>query len=624
MMIHSYIRLRNWSRLLFPLVVGWLVLMATFSRAQMSLNVTNYGARGDAVQLWVNTTINSVVLTTTNRLSSADIGKTIEVFGAGAVTTSPKCQDMVATITNVVNGTNIYVSQKTQATLMNAFATYGHDNHTNFQNCITAATGTNTTINIPAGKYLLLCPPQLVTPLYPANAAIVLRGGGLRFVGAGTNSTTLLSQGAWQNQSGACTRGVLFAVGVPITNDYPVSFQNMTLDGGVQQGNTSNQNYPASTVDGQGWDGTHHAIAHIGGAGANFTSETWSNLLFTHWRGEMVISTDNSTNGNLSILNCAFVDGNATALNVYQSQNISNCLFETLFQTFEFYQAFYTNTSFFQNNFITNLTGNGCAFNGGITNRVIPKYYVTGNTWYLPAANGVETTPGQNIHITGNNFFGGVSAIALGVAGYQGTAVNSNIVVAYNTFSNCFYGIQVEGVGNNEVANVLVSSNLFYGSGGGCGFATGYGWSTNVSVKANTISGSVQFALNGSPLLGQWFLDDLSNQFPPYQQWDNTGQSNTITYATGMRQQISANVTNSVWFIDDMHPQQVPPGAVLQITSAGNYPAPLYSSTSMLRTPIVLATGQTDTFVWTNGVWGLFSSQVPSSVAGFHVVGPGP
>ena len=96
--------------------------------------------------------------------------------------------------------------------------------------------------------------------------------------------------------------------------------------------------------------------------------------------------------------------------------------------------------------------------------------------------------------------------------------------------------------------------------------------------------------------------------FPPYSQSDTTGITNTITYATGMRQQIGANVTNSVWVIDDTHPQQVPPGAVLQITYNGNYPVSLYFSVSMSGTPIVLATGQTVSYQWTNGVWVNISS----------------
>src|SRR5690348_252761 len=95
-----------------------LVFARTFTmEAQISLNVTNFGARGDAVQIWVNTKKNSTQLTTTNQLSTADVGKTIELFGVGSPSIginylgnwSTNQQDMLAVITNVVNRTNIYI-----------------------------------------------------------------------------------------------------------------------------------------------------------------------------------------------------------------------------------------------------------------------------------------------------------------------------------------------------------------------------------------------------------------------------------------------------------------------------------------------------------------------------------
>ena len=42
--------------------------------------------------------------------------------------------------------------------------------------------------------------------------AILLQRGGIHFVGAGTNSTTLLSQGAWGLISGSPWRGFLIEV----------------------------------------------------------------------------------------------------------------------------------------------------------------------------------------------------------------------------------------------------------------------------------------------------------------------------------------------------------------------------------------------------------------------------
>ena len=167
-------------------------------QAQNTLNVTNYGAVGDAVQFFASTVSNSVVVTTTNQIPSSAIGEAIELFGCGTVTVAPNCQDMVATITNVVNGTNIYVSQVPKATLTNTFATYGYNNTANFQAAI-AAVGkdTNDFIYIPAGTYLLL--PTSYSGKYNNLSygynSILLNRGGINFVGAGTNSTTL----AWNS-----------------------------------------------------------------------------------------------------------------------------------------------------------------------------------------------------------------------------------------------------------------------------------------------------------------------------------------------------------------------------------------------------------------------------------------
>jgi hypothetical protein len=195
-----------------------------------------------------------------------------------------------------------------------------------------------------------------------------------------------------------------FAIVPPVTNDYPVSLENLTLDGGAQQGNTSIHGTIANTTDGSGWDQTHDAVVIRGGSGNVFTHQTWTNVVFTHWRGEIVKSNDGSTNGNLSVYNCVFSDGNATAINIYPSLNISNCVFANLFQIGEYYQKYSTNISYFQNNFVTNITGNGFAINGGKGNN--PPFVIQGNTFCFPGNgyNGIETTPADNVSIISNKF----------------------------------------------------------------------------------------------------------------------------------------------------------------------------------------------------------------------------
>ena len=87
------------------------------ANSQTVLHVKDFGATGDAVQFSVNTVSNSAIVsvTGTNRFSSADVGKVIEVFRAGlwvryhgAIVVTQ--QDTVSMITKVSDGTNLSLS----------------------------------------------------------------------------------------------------------------------------------------------------------------------------------------------------------------------------------------------------------------------------------------------------------------------------------------------------------------------------------------------------------------------------------------------------------------------------------------------------------------------------------
>src|SRR5580698_5262522 len=77
-----------------------------------TLNVVNFGARGDAIQTLANTVSNSTIVTmaSTNQLSAADVGKLIELFGVGPATSPTNNQDLIAFIVSVANGTNVTIS----------------------------------------------------------------------------------------------------------------------------------------------------------------------------------------------------------------------------------------------------------------------------------------------------------------------------------------------------------------------------------------------------------------------------------------------------------------------------------------------------------------------------------
>jgi hypothetical protein len=609
------VRLASWGFFII-LTVWWAILGigAACPAATSTMSVAGFGAIGDAARITVRTTSNSPVVVTTNQFSNSDIGKVMCLFGAGAYTTPTNNQDLVATIVSVRNGTNVTIGSVAGATSNNIPCTYGTQNATAFQACINAAP-TNSTILIPAGNYLLLPPQALNTKFAMPNSsatypAVTISKGGLHFLGAGQTNTVLIGNGAWQNKGAYAFRGCLFFLQGPVTNDAPLIFDSLTMDGGVLNGQQSYNYFPARTTDGAGWDMTHDAVLDIGAPLHLYKSFT--NCTFTRWRGEMVKSVSGWTNGFIDIGNCAFLDGNASAINFSFSHIIHDCSFVGTKLVMEFYQAYCATPCVFSNNLISNMAGAALAFNGAVTNRVIPSYYVCSNRFFLGSADGIYTSPVNNLYITGNQFYDGNTGVSLGTAGYQGTAMNSNIVIQFNTFSNTFFVLQIEGNGQDSSANVLVCSNT---ATVGNSFAYGNGWGTNISFVGNVANG----ILNSTQLSGQWYPDNVSNQFPPYQENDVVGVTNVISYAFGIRHQIWANAVNAVYKIDDSSPKQIPPGAVLLITnSIASRAVPLYLSSSMSGVPRVMNGGDAVTCIWTNGAWQLFTQVLPPS--GLHVI----
>jgi hypothetical protein len=603
----------------------WLSMLAIFlatlgpgssSQAQTTLNVTNFGAVGDAAQILVSTTSNSAVVVTTNQFSRSDVGKVMCLFGAGPSTTPTNNQDLVVTIVAVSNGTNVTISSVAGATSANIQCTYGTQDATAFQNCINAAP-TNTTIIIPSGNYLLISPQALDTSFAMINSddthpAVTISKGGLHFLGAGQTNTILTGNGAWQLKGGYVYRGYMFALLGPVTNDAPLIFDSLTMNGGVANGQQSYNYWPALTNDGSGWDVTHDAVIDVGAPLHLYKSFT--NCTFTKWRGEMVKSVSTWTNGFIDIGHCTFFDGNASAINFSFSHNIHDNTFIQTKMVMEFYQAYCSTTCYFSNNLVTNMASAGLAFNGAVTNKIMASYYVSSNRFYLGSGGGIYTSPANNLYIIGNQFYGGADGIALGTAGYQGTAINSNIVVQFNTFSNTYFVLEVNGAGGNAVADVLVSSN----TAAGCScFAYGYGWVTNISFVGNVANG----ILNSTLLTSQWFPDNLSNQFPFQLSVGATAATNTLSYSYGMRQSTWSQYNGSSFQLDDVRRSQIPSGAMMVVSNlTSSTPEQLYTSSTSAVAPITLANGASLTFQWTNGVWRLFSQLAPPT--DLHIIAP--
>ena len=564
------------------LLAGWFALGfgAGFPNAGWSqtttLNVLDFGARGDAVQTFASTVSNSTIVTLapTNSLSSADVGKVIELFGVGTATTNSNYQDLVAVILSVTNATNITISVPAGLSSNAVACTIGTQNAQAFQQCVDACAGTNTDVLVPPGRYLLI-PPSVLVPGFSMNSASVitlavnLRTGGIRFLGTDPANTILLGNGAWTLKGPYVQRGALFGCIGPILNNFPLVFQNLTMDGGVQVGNQGNIAGPASVIDGSGWDITHAAVVDEGSAPLH-ALKRFVNCRVTHWRGEMLKSVTAGKDGLIQVTNCAFVDGDGSGFNFNFTHQISGCLFSNLFMAMEFYEGYMQGNSVFENSTITNVV-NAIVLVGALTNRVQPSYTISGNT-IAPSKFGILFSPVQNLVVTGNQFLGGQIGVGSDNYAYQGTTINSNIVVQNNTFTGTGYCLNIASSGPDQVVNMMWQSNTALNCGR---FANGYGWSSNVTFVGNHSLplNSQQGLLWGAQLGGQYFIDDESNQFPTNVTYGNLNSlTNTLTYALGMRQCLVAECPNCVAILDTSHPQQVPPGAVLDITFTSQYP----------------------------------------------------
>jgi hypothetical protein len=605
------------------------------AQAQSSLNVTDFGAIGDAGQFFVNTTAGSPMMTTVNPLSSADIGKTIEIFKVGVQTVgtnsygvySTNNLDLIATITNVVNGTNIFISALPQATLPNTFATYGTDNTPAIRQAIAAA-GPNATITFPNGTFLCLPSFHIGADGYTLGA-ICLHRGGLHFLGSG--ATTLLARAAFRPEDFSAYgwgvhpyRGYLFEVVAPVTNDQPIVLENLTLDGGLPQGNTDVHGIYVNEIDGLGWDVGHCAwlcYDSAGGATGTATHQIFTNIVVQHWRGEMFKSIDQNANGNISIHNSVFRDGDATALNIYGSWDITGNRFENLFQVAEYYQNYYTNTSYFQNNFITNITGNGWAWNGGVW--TAPPFIMQSNIFYLNGTgmNAIQTMPAANICVLNNEIHCAdyMTAFNLGAIGAQGSVMNSNIVIAGNsiyapTKLTAVFGFGGDGI--NGITGLAISNNSVSVLQQIFAVIRGGPQQINVSFNNNLINCPAAGFQTGAPGKNNsaYILISTNNTYTALPIYHGSVQTNIVSYVGGPLQWLDYVPTGDTFVLDDSTPAQIPSGAYLAFDNRTNRWATynggsggnvvIYPSCNM-TTAVTLTNGSLVIFNWTGTAWTL-------------------
>jgi hypothetical protein len=607
--------------------VGMGMLQFAFAGKAAVLNVAKYGAHGDAVQTLANTVSNStlVCLATTNELSATDIGKLIELFGVGPATSPTNNQDLIASIVSVTNGTNVTISTPASLTATGVNCTYGTENAGAFQNCINACQGSNDMIIIPAGTYLIV-PPQILASNFAMDGssslcpAVSISRGGIKMLGAANGTSILLGNGAWILNNGAVERGVIFGCVGPVTNNYPLIFQNLSFNGGVQVGNVGYGTGPADPVTGGGWDVTHDALVDMGEPPFHINKQ-FINCTFMHWRGEMVKSVVAWNTGYIAVTNCAFWDGDGSGFNYNWTPHVINgCLFSNLNMAVEFYVGTMATNSIFENNVITN-TRVAISLVGALTNAPSPGYAIISNS--ISASDyDICFGPARNVQVIGNTFYGGVIGIATDSAAYQGTDINDDILIGSNQFINTTYPLGVCGAGQDRLQDVTLENNTAYGC---ANFASGYGWSSNVVFEANaSLQPAVNHAgqLDGSKLCGQLFVDDVSDQFQATSViFSSADQTNIIYYSFGIRQAIYSNLSG-IGLLDTSRPQAIPPGAELAVTNASAFPITIYpSDTGHMVDAAILPSGDCFTYTWSNAVWNL-APITPMPPSTLHVAVP--
>jgi PKD repeat protein len=621
-------------------------------RSQAVLDVTDFGARGEAVCFSVNTVSNSTVVSVagTNRFSSAEIGKIIEVFRAGptvmfnggVVVTQ---QDIICPITNVANGTNLSLTIPCGWTT-NAYCVVGANNAPAFQAAINAASNlvaggvaTNVTIQIPAGKYLL-CSPQVLNPNYVMSSisdthpAITVSSGGITFSGMGGSpaNTILMGCGAgmehlvgsslsWISPNYApyvpMRDTLVFCQGPVQNSQYPLVFENLTFDGGLTNGMQSYDYWTPIQADGDGWDTTHHAVADSGGVnnvGGKLVQwqmnqlKVFNDCIFQHWRGEMLICwTGDITNAMNEMLNCTFQDGNATADNMYYGQVVSNCVFNGLGKVMEYYEGNASLPTIFEDNVCSNIAaGNHYELTivGAVTNEPVPSFSILNNVFsHSPGMSGdLQFSPAANVTVAGNSFDAPVVFTSAGVQPSDGSAipVMTNFVFLFNTNLTLY----ADGY---PISDVLVASNqsLFISIGGG--------WKDNWTLQNNVglgVDGRYDL-MNSAIGAGHYPFDATNNVWympntPP--DGGDYGATNYISYGNG-RTHILKNqdkFTNEVFYLDDTKPNLIPVGAELDVpihTWQHDNITNFYTSAVSPGSPLTLTNGTTSTFYWSGEAW---------------------
>jgi len=477
---------------------------------------------------------------------------------------------------------------------------------------------------VPNGQYLIV-PPSLLSSFSMSNESNVFFGftitsAGIRFQGQDVHHTILLGNGAWQlDGSGQfAERGNMFDVtnpsSGPVTSNLPLEFYNLTFDGGVMQGKryTSGQYWPASPVTGDGWDLTHDVFLDTGTAREQLY-KSFINCIITHWRGEMMKDTGGSGYGYSNytdptqeeindIENTSFIDGDASALNLFFTHTYNNLYVDNVAMAEEYWEGYAYGESTFLNSTIINAgiynlqqMGNaGITVDGAELSDENTSYRIENNT-FDGLFYGIYITPGAHLTIRDNRFLGGVGGVEADDAGYEGGDYEQDFLIEQN-YLNGGMSVPIGINGTYQGLNTGITVRHNIGAGGGS-------YTMSYDIYSNNYGGvSISNTSQAQSYQPEVINDDGSNVYGFLTQnggQTSYGASDVLTYASGTRHQITWNNGTDPWELDDSQPSTMPtfgPTPILPDPSSGpttfspnyigNFPTP--ASTDVPATPTML------------------------------------
>jgi hypothetical protein len=255
--------------------------------------------------------------------------------------------------------------------------------------------------------------------------------------------------------------------------------------------------------------------------------------------------------------------------------------------------------------------GNPFTINGGIA--TAPTMIVSNNLFY-PDNYGYNVfvfTPAANVQVISNTVYGAGYTIAfnIGPSGSQGTDLNTNLLIAGNSYyvtdSKITGCVEFGGSGIHSLDGLTFTNNYFYSNVEIQNAILNYGGAyTNVIFENNTFEApdtgfSIASTTSVYPLIA---TNNIYN--PVLKYW--TSGTNAITYSRGPFWKIVTYTPGVPVYLDDSHPLIIPSGALLSVTNAEMYgrDIPIYESAAMTSS-MTLSNHQSTIFYWSGTAWEL-------------------